>query len=87
MFIVPAVKEALNRKNHKISLWRMLDMDLTRSIATRVFRNGEWRTVLIGTIDGRAFTAVTTERDTSDVRAISLRPASRKERQALAAIK
>lgn len=80
MFTVPPAKDAANRAKHGISLWRMLDMDPRGSIARHVIRNGEARTVTLARIDGRLYVAVTTVRG-EDVRAISLRLASRKERR------
>lgn len=76
-----AAKDASNRHKHGISLSRLADMPEATSIVFPAKTVGEEsRVKVIGPIDGRLYVGVVTYRGT-DVRVISLRPASRTERR------
>lgn len=71
-------KERRNLAKHHISLGRFADMGEQVAVASP--RSGEGRYLVFGLIDGILHAAVTVERD-ADIRVISLRRASRRERK------
>jgi uncharacterized DUF497 family protein len=76
-------KDRENRRKHGVSLARFAD--LTRRYAIYSPRAGEDRWIVLGFLDGTLHTGIMTRRD-GDVRPISLRRASRHERQEYARV-
>ena len=75
-----ATKDAINVRKHGISLSRFADM-IDRLVAPDpIHSRREPRWIVFGRIDRRVYAAVVTFRG-DQVRVISLRPGSRKERQ------
>ena len=74
-------KDAANQKKHGVSLELAADFDLRRVLThPGSSAQGEARTQVIGDIGGTVYTAIVTERG-GTLRIISVRRASRKERQ------
>jgi uncharacterized protein len=71
-------KDARNQRKHGIGLARFAEMEWRVAIDSP--RRGERRRVVFGLIDGSLHAAVIVRRDV-DVRVISLRRASRRERK------
>ena len=72
-------KDTANVKKHGISLARFADMTDRLVAPDMRHSNLEPRWIVVGTIEQRVYVAVVTDR-AKQVRVISLRPASRKER-------
>lgn len=73
-------KDAANIEKHGMSLRRAAELDIYAVVEKSRAQDGERRFRLYGLIDGAAYCAVVTWRD-SIVRAISLRRANRMERK------
>lgn len=74
-------KDALNRRKHRISLSRSDDFDFENALYFIDDREdyGEARYRAIGFLDARLHTLVFADQDDGDIRAISLRKATRHE--------
>lgn len=72
-------KDKINIAKHGVSLSRAADLEILAVIEDDRNNYGEVRYRAWGTIDGKAYCLAFTSR-TGAVRAISLRPASKKER-------
>lgn len=76
-------KSASNERKHGIALGRFAEMDFETALSAVDVAHStpdETRWTFVGRIDGRLFTGIVTYRGT-EIRVISLRPASRKERK------
>ena len=73
-------KDAINVEKHGVSLGRAADLDIIAVVENSRPEEMERRFRLYGLIDGEAYCAVVTYRETA-VRAISLRRANRMERK------
>ena len=74
-------KDAANKKKHHIPLSRANDFDFESALYSVDDREdyGEVRYKAIGFLGARLYTLIFTDRDDSDIRAISLRKATKHE--------
>jgi uncharacterized protein len=74
-------KDAANRKKHRISLRRADDFDFENALYSVDDREdyGEIRYQAIGFLDARLYTLIFVDNDDGNIRAISLRKATRDE--------